>query len=267
MAGAIDFESEFPKSSGTFLSQEQRNQLFEKLKHVVVIVNTEAVTPEGRKVLRGAGVILDKNGTMLTSEYLVAAKQQTILVRRVVDEVFWEAIVVKSDPKLDLAVLVPKNNAGRFHFATMDTEEKFDIGKEVISISHSGNFLFTLMIGHLACRDHRIFFDVVNSQNEVYPLLLDRDVKLMQINNFHGFNNAMGAPVFSSSGKLIGLTTLVWKKFDFAIHLTVLKEFYGAYTKGKGKGKEKEEFTKGKGKEKEEFYGSHSKGKGKGKAK
>lgn len=130
MAGAIDFESEFPKSSGTFLSQEQRNQLFEKLKHVVVIVNTEAVTPEGRKVLRGAGVILDKNGTMLTSEYLVAAKQQTILVRRVVDEVFWEAIVVKSDPKLDLAVLVPKNNAGRFHFATMDTEEKFDIGKE-----------------------------------------------------------------------------------------------------------------------------------------
>ncbi|KAF7142969.1 hypothetical protein RHSIM_Rhsim05G0170500 [Rhododendron simsii] len=163
MARVIDFETEFPKISYSYLSQEQRHQFFEKLKQVVVIVNiiipgtSNATRPT---VLRGAGVIIDKNGTILTTE---------------------------KRPKHDLAILVPKKNVCAFDFATFDEEERFDIGKEVLCISHTTNFLYTLMIGHLACQDHRrARNDVEDDPKNLAPLSLDDDLKLMQINNFHG---------------------------------------------------------------------------------
>ncbi|XP_058216113.1 uncharacterized protein LOC131327120 [Rhododendron vialii] len=243
MARVIDFETEFPKISNSYLSQEQRHQFFEKLKQVVVIVNTEirgtseGTLPTEPIVLRGAGVIIDKNGTILTSAYLVPDNTLSIRVRREVDENFWEANREGKMPKHDLAILVPKKNVCAFDFATFDEEERFDIGKEVLCISHTANFMYTLMIGHLACQDHRLARDVEDDPKNLAPLSLGGDLKLMQINNFHGWNNAMGAPVFSSSGRLIGLSTFVWKEFDFAVHLTVLKDFYRSYKKGKGKKK------------------------------
>lgn len=241
MARAIDFETEFPKISNSYLSQEERHQFFERLKQVVVIVNTiipGASNATRPVLLRGAGVIIDKNGTILTSAYLVPDNRLSIHVRREVDEDFWEANREGKMPQHDLAILVPKKkNVCSFDFATFAEEERFDIGKEVLCISHTGNFMYTLMIGHLACQDHRLARDVEDDPKNLAPLSLDGDLKLMQINNFHGWNNAMGAPVFSSNGRLIGLSTFVWKKFDFAVHLTVLKDFYRSYKKGKGKKK------------------------------
>ncbi|KAG5549693.1 hypothetical protein RHGRI_014856 [Rhododendron griersonianum] len=211
MARVIDFETEFPKISNSYLSQEQRHQFFEKLKQVVVIVNTEIPgTSKATRpmVLRGAGVIIDKNGTILTSAYLVPDNTQSIRVRREVDEHFWEANREGKMPKHDLAILVPKKNVCAFDFATFDEEERFDIGKEVLCISHTGNFIYTLMIGHLACQDHRLLSDMEDELEKLAPSSLDGDLKLLQINNFHGWNNAMGAPVFSSSGRVIGLSTI-----------------------------------------------------------
>ncbi|KAI8556131.1 hypothetical protein RHMOL_Rhmol05G0228100 [Rhododendron molle] len=71
-------------------------------------------------------------------------------------------------PKHDLAILVPKNVCA-FDFATFDEEERFDIGKEVLCISHTGNFMYTLMIGHLACQDHRLLSDVEDEPKKLVP--------------------------------------------------------------------------------------------------
>ncbi|KAE9448018.1 hypothetical protein C3L33_20081, partial [Rhododendron williamsianum] len=142
MARAIDFETEFPKISNSYLSQEQRHQFFEKLKQVIVIVNTEipGTSKAARPmVLRGAGVIIDKNGTILTSAYLVPDNTQSIRVRREVDEHFWEANREGKMPKHDLAILVPKKNVCAFDFATFDEEERFDIGKETSRLGEDGS--------------------------------------------------------------------------------------------------------------------------------
>ncbi|KAH7865320.1 hypothetical protein Vadar_005116 [Vaccinium darrowii] len=222
------------------------------MKQTVVIVNAELpVKPKSRydlgnsslKARCGAGVVIDKNGAILTSEYLVPDNANAIRVRRGIDETFWEAKLMYRSRKHDLAIIVPKEKVDRFHFATFDTEDRFDVGKEVLSISHTGDFLYSLMIGHLACQDHRFFRDVWEEKEDVAPFSLSDDLKLMQINNFHSGENAMGAPVFSSSGKVIGLTSFVLKGYDFAVHSTVLKEFCGSYQEaiGKGKGKAEEE--------------------------
>ncbi|KAF7143028.1 hypothetical protein RHSIM_Rhsim05G0170600 [Rhododendron simsii] len=111
-------------------------------------------------VLRGAGVIIDKNGTILTSAFFVLDNRLSIRVRREVDEDFWEANRAEKRPKYDLAILVLKKNVCAFDFATFDEEERFDIGKEVLCISHTANFMYTLMIVHLACQDHRLARDL-----------------------------------------------------------------------------------------------------------
>lgn len=231
MARVIDFESEFRKTSSTFLSPEQRHLFFKKLKHVVVIVNTEPKRPGTSRPTSalncsGAGVIVDENGTMLTSAYLVPDNVQSILVRREVDRDFWEARIVTKSPQHDLAIIVPKK-VGKYDFATFDTEGSFGIGKEVLSILHVGNLSYTSVIGQLACQDHRLFGDMRSS------LKLNHDLKLLQINNFHGSPSAPGAPVFNSSGQVIGLSSFVLNKFDFAVHLTVLKQFYESYQESK----------------------------------
>lgn len=251
---ALDFETEFPRTSSSYLSPEQRHQFFLKLKQAVVIVRTELVKPgggfaKGRKyerpgssnttcpiVHQGAGVVLDENGTILTSAYLVPDNLQTILVRREVDEAFWEAKFEAKSPQHDLAIIVPKKNVGPFAFATLDTEGSFRIGKEVLSICHVGNLSYTSVVGQLACQDHILYRDVRDDE-DIAPLRsekLDRDLKLLQINNCHGSPRASGAPVFSSSGRVIGLSSFVFNKFDFAVHLTILERFYNSYQEREG---------------------------------
>lgn len=115
-------------------------------------------------------------------------------------------------------------------FARLDSAESFHIGKEVLSICHP----LDLSIGQLACEDFRIFRDVRDNKKmaSLRSEKLDDDLKLLQINNCHG--SSSGAPVFNASGLVIGLTSFVSEKFDFAVHLTVLRQFYKSYQDEKG---------------------------------
>ncbi|KAH7865619.1 hypothetical protein Vadar_009024 [Vaccinium darrowii] len=250
MAPAIDFETEFPKTTSTYLSPQQRDQVFRKLKRVVVIVNTKLVEHDSKFYggkhgkprnsndtdamdRRGAGVILDKNGTILTTAYLVPDKLHSIHVRRE-NEGSWEAKAVVRNPKLDLAILVPKKKVYGYDFARLDSAESFHVGKEVLSIRHPLDLSYTSGIGQLACEDFRIFRDVRDNKKmaSLRSEKLDDDLKLLQINNCHG--SSSGAPVFNASGLVIGLTSFVSERFDFAVHLTVLRQFYKSYQDEKG---------------------------------
>ncbi|KAI3859417.1 hypothetical protein MKX03_013784, partial [Papaver bracteatum] len=81
--------------------------------------------------------------------------------------------------------------------------------------SHFAVFRDTFSIGQIAC-----------------PERLVENKKFIQINNTHGsYTGSMGAPVFSSSGTLIGIITEIVKPYDFAIRVDVVMEFFKATLK------------------------------------
>lgn len=99
-----------------------------------------------------------------------------------------------------------------------------------------GNLSYTSGVGQLACQGHRLF-RYVGDDNDIAHLRsekLDRNLRLPQINNCRGLPTASGAPVFSSSGRVIGLFSLVLNNFDLAVHLTFLKGFYNSYQEREG---------------------------------
>lgn len=137
---------------------------------------------------------------------------------------------------LGLAIIVPNKNVDPFTFTTLHAQGSFRLENEVLSICHVGNLSYTSGVGQLTCQGHRLF-RYVGDDNDIAHLRsekLDRNLRLPQINNCRGLPTASGAPVFSSSGRVIGLFSLVLNNFDLAVHLTFLKGFYNSYQEREG---------------------------------
>ncbi|XP_058198737.1 uncharacterized protein LOC131314231 isoform X2 [Rhododendron vialii] len=259
----VTFEEEFPDFD-VRLSPQLRKHFYEKLKHLVVVIDTmlEDGTKNGiwdgkytleeedeEKFIRGGGVIMNSRGFILTCAQLIPPNFSKIQFRRVNDESFSECVLVARKEDLDLAIVRPVKDEGAVSdFGKFGFQEFIDVGMEVFSIAHPGDLCYSLVIGQVAfpClydgtapsdypRDQtpssRLVGFVVDDQRDDELKHLAKDLQLIQINNFHGTHNlarrtSFGAPVFDSRGRVIGLSTFVLEEMDFAIHMSVLEKFW-----------------------------------------
>ncbi|RZC59731.1 hypothetical protein C5167_007046 [Papaver somniferum] len=167
------------------------------------------------KMIFGTGVVLD-SGFILTANHVVKGAKY-ISFRHLEDTNFYTCEVINHDTINDLAMLV--RYSGEFTKCVEFGESK-DIkhGRNVYCISNPGVnshfavFRDTFSIGQIGCPDRLV-----------------ENKKLIQINNTDGsYTGSMGAPVFSSSGTLIGIITKIEKPYDFAVRVDVVMEFFKA---------------------------------------
>ena len=157
---------------------------------------------EMRQTSTGSGVIISKDGYVLTNNHVVQDADQVTV--RLGDKQSFVAKVVGADPRSDLAVL--KINGSNFVAAELADSSKLEIGEWVIAIGNPLGFSNTVSVG------------VVSSLNRTLPteesLLVDAiqtDAAINQGNSGGALTNAMGqvvginSAIATPSGGSVGL--------------------------------------------------------------
>jgi putative serine protease PepD len=168
------------------------------LRGVVTIVSTYDVdTPFGaeEQVGEGAGIVLDKQGRMLTSEHVVgeASKIHVTLA----DGTKAHAEIVATDPLLDLAVIRAPFPAAGLHPLALGSAEGLELGETVLAIGNPFGLARSISVGVVSGLDRQIVapngFTVANT------VQTDAAVN-------HGNS---GGPLLDLNGRVVGVNAQI----------------------------------------------------------
>lgn len=147
---------------------------------------------ELRQTGTGSGVIISKDGYILTNNHVV---QGADLVKvRLSDKRSFDAKVVGTDPRSDLAVL--KINAPNLVAAEMADSSKLEIGEWVIAVGNPLGFSNTVSVG------------VVSSLNRTLPTQESILVNSIQTDAAINQGNSGGA-LANASGQVVGINSAI----------------------------------------------------------
>jgi S1-C subfamily serine protease len=146
----------------------------------------------------GSGVVIDENGYLLTNEHVIHGANQ-ILVRFGTGTNDYEATIVKSDPKTDVALLKLKARPGeKFHAIKLAKEDDLLLGETVLALGNPLNLGGSVSRGILSSKSR-----TVPRQGEQ---LTDRN--LLQTDAAINPGNS-GGPLVDLRGELIGINAEV----------------------------------------------------------
>lgn len=259
----IDFERE--STGRELLPPQQRAAFFERMKGVIVLIETELKPtmpepessikrekfgkPKWRKLsdsdetdetkklsVHGTGFFFNSNGLILTAGHVVPENCGAVRFWVEDDDIDIEdatdAEVVSAHYQLDLAILKPKKNYTS-NFATF-REDTLNIGTEAFLIGHPLDLYFSCLVGEVVASE-RLYRDIYRP-----PLLdLNGDLRIVQINNLHALRGASGGPVFDSSGKVVGVLAFRMDGYGFAIHFSTLRQFCEQFSESRHPGSQK----------------------------
>ncbi|XP_058184533.1 uncharacterized protein LOC131301998 isoform X1 [Rhododendron vialii] len=208
---------------------DNSSQLYNKMKKVVVVVwsrlpkvpeeegKVEEDEEEGLMTYFGAGVVIDDRGYILTCAHLVPRGFE-VTVRRSDEDAFQEAYVLHRSVKEDLAIL-RTGRVGQYEFCQFGDTSSLQMGMPVFALIHANKVEFSFVAGDVVCPERPKEHIPPAFFNFSYP----DGSSFIQINNLHCSSCSHGAPVFDSTGKVLGLIA-VTAGFDFAIRLPPLKK-------------------------------------------
>ena len=196
-----------PLSFGDILGDEENHvRIYKKVAPSVVRIDIlESKSPSAF----GSGIVWDKNGHIVTNFHVVAKalslnRQQwefggsrEVMVSFFMDEVMHEAEYVGADPSNDIAVIKLKTPASKLVPIELGESWRLQVGQGAIVIGHPLDLNHTMNIGIVS---------QVGRQIEGIGEIKIRD--MIQTDADINPGNS-GGPLVNTSGKLIGMNTLI----------------------------------------------------------
>ena len=150
-------------------------------------------TTEGVRQSTGSGVIFDDRGLVLTNHHVInGAKEIRVTLY---DQTSFEATVIGSDPRTDVAVLRIMGQ-GPFPAATIGDSDDIRVGQWVIAVGHPFDFPFTVTAGIVSALGRRNL-----GKNEIQDYI-QTDVAVNP--------GSSGGPLFSTDGLVVGINTAIF---------------------------------------------------------
>lgn len=147
----------------------------------------------------GSGVIVAKNGTIVTNAHVITYKDlgqsyafDKISIRLIDEQDFREVNIVKYDLDLDIAVLKLTCNRNLKAIKIGD-DSKLDYGDEVYGIGNMSNYGISLTTGYVAIPHINITY------NEITRNVIQCNLTISDGNS--------GGALIDQDGKLVGITT------------------------------------------------------------
>ena len=202
-----------------FLKAQDFSELYEKVNPTVVTIKTtETVVTDGNigeSGGLGTGVIIDKEGLIITAAHVVESAEQ-IVIKTHDGQVFF-AEVVSSVTSADIALLkmrvIPKN----ISVATLGESDSVKIGEQIMVIGTPYGLEHSLSIGHISGKQKR------------GVILAGRVMEFLQTDAAINQGNS-GGPIFNTKGEVIGIVSSILTQsggFDgigFAASITPSKQ-------------------------------------------
>jgi len=150
----------------------------------------------------GTGVLIDKQGTILTAAHVVAGKVSPNILVQTANGEYYTCERLAVDHGRDLGVVRISNSAQKFKPAAVQQSNKYYVGQDILVIGHPHGMLWTVTKGTVC----RIFFYVAGMSWR-----FDTDATVNPGNS--------GGPAFNEKGEVIGIVS--------AMHVTRFGEKTG----------------------------------------
>ena len=192
-----------PSAAGRAFSVEEQTNIavYEAVNRSVVNINTKATVARGLFLLEvpsdgaGSGIVLDKQGHLLTNFHVVEGVQEIEVV--LFDGSSHPAVVVGVDPATDVAVLKLDAPANLLFPVMFGTSADLLVGQRVFAIGNPFGLERTLTTG------------IISSLNRSLPTRSGRTIKsIIQTDAAINPGNS-GGPLLDSEGLLIGMNTAI----------------------------------------------------------
>ena len=164
---------------------------------------------EFRRESLGSGVIVDANGYILTNNHVVEQADQIQVT--LVDERTFEAKVIGTDPKTDIAV-IQIEGAKNLHPAALGDSDKMKTGDFVIAIGNPFGLSHTVTVGVVSAKGRAMGITA-------YEDFIQTDASINVGNS--------GGPLLNIDGEVIGINTAIvarGKGIGFAIPINLAGE-------------------------------------------
>ncbi|MFA6281206.1 MAG: Do family serine endopeptidase [Candidatus Omnitrophota bacterium] len=184
---------------------------------------------EFKRMGLGSGVVIDKNGYILTNEHVVSGA--TEIKVKLSDGREFDAQVIGSDKRTDLAVI--KINAANLPVAKFGDSDNARIGKWVVAIGNPFGFAIenpepTVTVGVISAL-HR-YIPALGKRERSYDELIQTDAAINPGNS--------GGPLVNLDGEVIGINTAIislsggYQGLGFAIPINKVKRVLDRLMKG-----------------------------------
>ncbi len=191
---------------------------YDRVKNGVVIVRAERTNKYGRvtKTL-ATGVVVDPRGHVVTNNHV---SQGTSRLRAVLpDDVTVPAVVLGSEPTLDLAVLKVKASKPLYAVALADGSDLM-VGEPVIAVGNPHGYTHTVSVGIISALGRKVEMP----DGTVLTGLIQTDASINP--------GSSGGPLFSTAGELVGINTALnadARGISFAVHVRDVKKVMRKY--------------------------------------
>lgn len=162
----------------------------------------------------GSGFILSEDGYILTNNHVVEDADEIFV--RLVDRREYQAEIVGTDPRSDLAVL--KVDADDLPAVRIGRSAELDVGEWVLAIGSPFGFDYSVTAGIVSAKERSL----PNENNENYVPFIQTDVAINPGNS--------GGPLFDLEGRVVGINSQIYTRsggfmgLSFAIPIDVAME-------------------------------------------
>ena len=146
---------------------------------------------ERRQTASGSGFFISKDGYIVTNNHVIDGAESLEVVLS--DETSYEAKVIGTDPRTDLALI--KIDIKNAPFVKFGNSNKLEIGDWVVAIGNPLGLDFTVTAGILSAKERDIF------GGTAYGAFLQTDAAINRGNS--------GGPLYNTKGEVIGINTAI----------------------------------------------------------